>query len=77
MKILHYKTFVQNPCKSQAISLMSSGLLYFTLSIYGLMVNIGGVLLLNIIDISTVAIIFCWFGPGRVHLEIVFTNYKK
>ena len=58
--------------KSQAISLLSNGVLFFTLSVYGLMVDIGGVLLLNVIDISTVAIIFCWFGPGRVHFEIFF-----
>lgn len=37
-------------------------MLYTTALFYGTIVNLGGVLLLNAIDIATVVIIFCWFG---------------
>ena len=51
-------------------------MLYTTALFYGTIVNLGGVLLLNAIDIATVVIIFCWFGHRtRVFDFCVFLGY--
>ena len=49
-------------------------MLYTTALFYGTVVNLGGVLLLNAIDIATVAIIFCWFGHRTGFYFFVLIN---
>ena len=49
---------------NSVLSVTVNALLEMIDKVYCVAVDIGGVFMLNCIDISTVAVIVCWFGKG-------------